>query len=140
MNVARLLFPLASGAAAGLRSMTGPATALRGTKWQRALPLLAVSELVVDKLPNTPSRTIRPALAVRLVAGAISGAVTSKRRGDNRWLGAVMGSLGAICAAYLGAAYRKAATEKKVPVFLAALVEDAVAVGLGVAVSRRYGT
>jgi uncharacterized membrane protein len=137
MNTAQLLLPLASGAVAGLRSMTGPATALRGTKWQRALPLLAMSEFVVDKLPNTPSRTIRPSLAVRLISGAISGAATSKRKGGNRWLGALIGSSGALGATYLGAAYRKAATQRNVPPVIAGLIEDAVAVGLGIAVSRR---
>ncbi len=136
MTTAQLLRPFGSGAVAGLRSMTGPATALRGSKWQRALPLLALAELVVDKLPNVPSRTIPPAMAARIVSGAVSGAVTSKRSGGNRWLGAILGSAGAIGATYLGAAYRKAASERNVPPVFAALIEDALAVGLGMIAAR----
>ncbi len=137
MKTAELVRPFGSGVVAGLRSMTGPATALRGSKWQRTLPLLALSELIVDKLPNVPSRTIPPALLVRIAAGAISGAVTAKRSGGQRWIGAVLGSAGAITAAYVGAAYRKAASERHIPNVLAALVEDAVAVGLGLAMARK---
>jgi uncharacterized membrane protein len=139
MKTQQLLLPLGSGAVAGLRSMTGPATALRGTKWQRALPLLAITEFVVDKLPKTPARTVRPALAVRLITGAISGAVTSQRTGGKRWTGALLGSSAAVGTAYLGVAYRKAAAQKNVPPVIAGLLEDALAVGIGIAVSRGSG-
>jgi uncharacterized membrane protein len=138
MTTAQLIRPFGSGAVAGLRSMTGPATALRGSKWQRALPLIALSEFIVDKLPNVPSRTILPSLCVRLASGAISGAVTSKRSGGSRWLGAVLGGAGALGATYLGAAYRKAAAERNVPPVVAALIEDAVAVALGIAAARSF--
>ena len=35
---------------------------------------LALMELVIDKLPTTPSRTVPPAFAARLVSGTLSGA------------------------------------------------------------------
>ena len=117
--------------------MTGPAAALRGTKWDRALPLLALGELLVDKLPKTPSRTKLPLLAARAASGAISGAVTAKRYGTNRWLGTVLGSAGAVGAAYLGAAYREGAARRRIPPLLAALVEDVAAIALGLALTRR---
>jgi uncharacterized membrane protein len=101
---------------------------------------VAVSQFVIDKFPKTPSRTIRPSLAMRFISGAISGAATSKRTGGDRWVGALIGSSGAIGATYLGAAYRKAATQRNVPPVIAGLIEDAVAVGIGIAVSRRYGS
>ena len=136
MTTAQLIRPFASGVVAGLRSMTGPATALRGSSWQRVLPVLAISEFIVDKLPGVPARTIPPALAVRIVTGAVCGAVTSKRCGGSRSLGAILGGAGAVGAAYAGAAYRKAAAERNVPPILAGLIEDALAVTLGIAAAR----
>jgi uncharacterized membrane protein len=37
--------------------------------------VLAVAELVTDKLPSTPARTAPPSFAARITMGAISGAV-----------------------------------------------------------------
>ncbi len=60
----RYLRALGIGAVSGLRSMTGPAlTRIRaGGAPALVLPLLALGELVVDKLPGVPPRTAPPAL------------------------------------------------------------------------------
>jgi uncharacterized membrane protein len=129
---------LASGAVCGLRTMTGPATAIRSgwPAWSRVLPLLAVGEFVVDVLPNTPARTALAPLAARGLSGAFVGSLVAERAGEDRRLGALLGAAGAVAAAYAGLAYRSAASRAHVPPVLAALLEDAVAVGGGLAVSQ----
>jgi uncharacterized membrane protein len=88
-----LLLALLIGVVAGLRSLTAPAVVawaaflgwihLQGT-WAAwvgnvitvvVLTILAVAELVSDKLPKTPARTAPPAFGARIVMGAFAGAV-----------------------------------------------------------------
>ncbi|PJE20536.1 MAG: DUF4126 domain-containing protein, partial [Mycobacterium sp.] len=85
-----LLLALLIGVVAGLRSLTAPAAVswavflswlnLHGTwaSWVGnlvtvvILSLLAVAELVNDKLPKTPPRTAPPVFAVRLIMGGFA--------------------------------------------------------------------
>src|SRR6185369_2843740 len=86
-----LLFAFLIGLFAGLRSLTAPAITawaayLGWLKLERPLSLigslpsviiftvLAVAELVADKLPNTPSRTAPVGLIARIVTGGLTGA------------------------------------------------------------------
>ncbi|MGH3594500.1 MAG: DUF4126 family protein, partial [Mycobacterium sp.] len=113
-----LLLALLIGVVAGLRSLTAPAVVswaaalhwinLNGT-WAAwvghpvtvaILTVLAVAELVGDKLPKTPNRTAPPAFVGRIVLGAFAGAVIGTAWGHN-WtalgagaIGAVLGTLG----------------------------------------------
>ena len=136
MQAALVLRSLAIGAATGLRTMAGPAAAARGTRWARVLPLLALGELIVDKLPATPARTIPAGLAARAIGGALAGGAVAKAGGGSRALGVAVGVAGAIGAAYAGAAYRRAAT-RYVPALIAALIEDGLAIALARAVAKR---
>jgi uncharacterized membrane protein len=88
-----LLMALLIGVIAGLRSLTAPAAIAWGAflgwinmnltwaSWVGSiitvviLSLLAVGELVNDKLPKTPPRTAPPVFAVRIILGAFAGAV-----------------------------------------------------------------
>jgi uncharacterized membrane protein len=47
-----------------------------------------------------------------------------------------VGIAGAVAASYLGVAYRHAAARRKIPDVAAALLEDALAIGLGLASVR----
>jgi uncharacterized membrane protein len=138
VKTAAILHIVAGGAVSGLRSMTGPATALRAgwPAWARVLPVLAIGEYVADKLPFTPSRTTVGPLLFRALSGGFVGSVLAERAGEDRRLGAALGAAAAVAAAYLGVAYRSAASQAKVPPVIAALIEDAVAVGLGLAVTK----
>src|SRR5215217_1365863 len=86
-----LLFAFLIGLFAGLRSLTPPAAVawavyLGWLKLARPLSLigslpaviilslLAVTEFIIDKLPNTPNRTAPPALIARIVTGGFTGA------------------------------------------------------------------
>ena len=89
--------------------------------------VLAVGELVNDKLPKTPSRKIPPQFIARLVSGSLSGAAIGAPSGA--WIpGSLAGALGAVAGTLGGAEIRARmarAFGKDLP---AALIEDAVAV------------
>ncbi len=150
--VPALLLALLIGVIAGLRSLTAPAVvawaALLGAinldgKWASwvgsvitvvILTLLAVAELVSDKLPKTPPRTAPPAFGARIIMGGFSGAVIGTPFG-HPWtalgagvIGAVLGTLGGFQARTRLVA---AAGGKDLPI---ALLEDAVALLGGIAI------
>ena len=133
-----MLRSLALGSASGLRTMTGPAAVFRRGRWKRLLPLLALGEYVVDKLPQTPARTDVAPLAARAVAGGICGTIVALDAGANPVLYAASGSLAAIATAYAGVAWRERAANVLPPV-AAALLEDAVAIALAQFATRESG-
>jgi uncharacterized membrane protein len=149
-----LLLALLIGVVAGLRSLTAPAVValaacpsvlgwidLHGT-WASFMgsiitvvifSVLAVGELVNDKLPKTPARTAPPIFAARIITGGLAGAVlgawphwTFSALGAGV-IGAVLGTLGG----YQARKRLAAVAGKDLPI---ALLEDAVAVLGGFAV------
>ncbi|MGB8391104.1 DUF4126 family protein [Mycobacterium sp.] len=149
-----LLMALLIGVVAGLRSLTAPAVVawaaflgwitLHSTwaSWVAniitvvILTVLAVAELVIDKLPKTPPRTAAPSFAARIVMGAFAGAVigaawhyTFSSLGAGV-IGAVLGTLGGY---HARRRLMTAIGEKDLPI---ALLEDAVAIlgGFGILV------
>lgn len=122
---------LGIGAIDGLRSMTAPAaTLLAGDKPLAGLALVAAGgELIVDKLPIAPARTIPPALLVRMLLGGLSGGAIAQRRDASRLAGFALGAVGAAAATYAGYEIRRVLTKNlKVPDVVVALAEDALAV------------
>lgn len=137
------------GIAAGLRSMTAPAVvsaaarrgdlSLDGTPLAMfghpAAPLLlgamAVGEVVADKLPGMPPRTLPAPLLVRLIAGGLAGAAIGAARGQLR-SGLAAGVAGAAIGARVGIRLREQVAAGVGPM-PAALAEDALAVGLAIA-------
>ncbi len=119
------------GAVSGLRSMSGPAIVSEVAKQKgvraAAIPLkvLAAGEMIADKFPFMPDRTDPPSLAFRAAAGAFSAYTIGKK---GRWLAALVGATAAVAASYAGLEYRRRST---LPPLLAAVLEDAVAVGIG---------
>lgn len=140
-----LLLALLIGVVAGLRSLTAPAVVawgaylgwidLHGT-WASfvgnlitviILTVLAVGELVTDKLPKTPARTAPPSFAARIIMGGFAGAAlgawphwTFSALGAGV-IGAVLGTLGA----YQARKRLAAVAGRDLPI---ALLEDAVAI------------
>lgn len=113
-----LLMAFLIGVVAGLRSLTAPAAVawagflgwinldLTWASWVAnvitvvILSILAVGELVADKLPATPARTAPPSFAARIVLGGFAGAVIGAAW-HFTWtalgagvIGAVLGTLG----------------------------------------------
>src|SRR5580658_7058179 len=101
----------------GLRSLTAPAIVcwaahlgwlrFAGTKFAFidhrstlvAFTLLAIIELVVDKLPNTPPRTAPVGLISRIVLGGASGLALATGAGISVPLAGVIASIGAVAGA-----------------------------------------
>jgi uncharacterized membrane protein len=91
------------------------------------LSLLALFEIVNDKLPKTPSRKIPPQFITRVVTGAFSGAAIGA---GNQVLvaGLVCGALGAVAGTLGGAEFRTRLAKAFGNDLPAALIEDAIAV------------
>ncbi len=146
-----LLLALGIGFIAGLRSLTAPAVVAWAAflKWINLnghwaawvgylitviiFSVLALGELVVDKLPKTPARTAPPSFGARIVLGAFAGAVLGSAWGYT-WtalgagaVGAVLGTLGG----YQARSRLVASHGHDLPI---ALLEDAVAVIGGFAI------
>lgn len=140
------------GVVAGLRSMTAPAAVswaarlgwlhLENTRLAflgfAATPyiisVLAILELVADKLPNTPSRKAAVGFGARIVSGAICGAALGG------WVGGMLaGILGAIVGTLGGYEFRarlvRAIGGKDLPI---ALLEDAIAIGGAFLIVSRF--
>jgi uncharacterized membrane protein len=127
VRIKTAMHALGLGAATGLRTMAAPAVVFRGAPWHGLLVLGAVGELVVDKLPATPSRTRPIGLIGRSIAAAAAAGAYAARNGGHAATGGILGAAGALASAYLGAAYRSAVATAGIPDFPAALFEDTVA-------------
>ncbi len=135
------------GVIAGLRSLTAPAVVSWAARlgWLHLentwlaflgyaatpyiLSVLAIGELIADKLPKTPSRKAPPGFITRLVTGALCGAALGAS-GESLIGGALAGVIGGVAGTLGGYEFRvrlvKAVGGKD---FLIALLEDAIAIG-----------
>lgn len=147
-----LLLALLIGVVAGLRAFTAPAVVawaamlqwinLDGTwaSWMghwatvAILTVLALVELISDKMPTLPSRKSAPQFLVRIATGAFAGAVLGTAWGY-RWGSLGAGMIGAVLGTVGGYSVRtslvRATDGRDRPV---ALGEDVFAVLAGVAV------
>jgi uncharacterized membrane protein len=140
------LFAFLIGVVAGSRTFTAPAAVSWAARLQwihlsgtplgflgtlaapLVLTLLATGELIVDKLPNTPSRKAPRGFVARILSGAFCGAALSLTSGSvfggliAGGIGAVVGTLGF---SQLRASLAKALGGRDLP---AALIEDACAI------------
>jgi uncharacterized membrane protein len=150
-----LILALLLGIVSGLRAMMGPAAvswaaklgllavagtpmAFMGFKYTAIiLTVLAIGELINDKLPKTPSRKTPPQFIARVVSGSLVGATVGAGSGS-LILGLLAGAVGAVAGTLGGAAVRgrlAKAFGKDLP---AALLEDAVAIVLSIVVVTRF--
>jgi uncharacterized membrane protein len=101
--------------------------------------VLALGELVIDKLPSTPNRTRLVGLIGRALLGGLSGASVAASGAQSIALGAVLGVAGAITGAFAGYQVRmRLVRALKVPDFVIALTEDAVAIAGGLLIVSRF--
>lgn len=153
MNVNRAVLYLGCfsiGVVAGLRSMTAPALVswaahlgwldLSGSwmsflsSWTAIiiLSLLALAELVADKLPKMPSRTDPGPLIFRAITGGFSAIAICISAHQPLLLGTILGVLGSIAGAFAGYEIRhRLVTTFGLPDFGVAAAEDIVAIGGG---------
>jgi uncharacterized membrane protein len=152
--MALYLCALLIGVIAGLRAMTAPAVTawaahlrglsvapfgfMQGIIAPAVFSVLALLEIVNDKRPTTPSRKIPMQFGARIVSGAFSGAVIGAVAGTGTKgvaIGGVAGAVGAVIGTYGGAAMRGALAKKFGKDLPAALIEDAIAVFGGLAIT-----
>ena len=150
-----LLYALLLGVVSGLRTMLAPAAAswaarlgllsVAGTPLAFMgfhytpiiLTVLAIGELITDKLPTTPSRKIPVQFGARIVSGALVGATVGAAY-QMLTFGLLAGVIGAIAGTLGGAALRgKLATVlgKDLP---AALIEDVTAILIALFTVSRF--
>ena len=135
---------LGMGAVAGLRTMAAPAALSRAvsegriegleetpfsflgsSRVSRVLRMLEIGELVVDKLPATPSRSSPPLLLGRMASGALVGAALFASEDRGRAVGGALGAAAALASAYVGESLRvQTAQRLGVPDPFVALLED----------------
>lgn len=148
---ANVVFALAIGIGivAGLRSLLAPAVVAWGARlaWLHLqgtslgfmeskvalviFSLLAIGELIGDKLPRTPKRTAVAPLLARIVTGGLSGACLCVSANQSLGIGVLLGALGAVIGAFGGYEIRKRlVTQLNVPDVIVALVEDLIAISL----------
>jgi uncharacterized membrane protein len=135
------------GIACGLRAVVGLAAVswaassqqlpLQGT-WlsflgNRVTPyitsLLAIGEMINDKLPKTPSRLVPPQFGARVVMGALTGTATGLSHGQ-LVVGILSGVVGSVVGTLAGSRARSFAAKLFGRDLPAALLEDVVAVAL----------
>ena len=113
-----------------LRFMQKPLTA-------KTLKVMAVGEMVADKLPTTPDRIIPPVLLGRLLSGALVGAAWYKSRHGSALGGGVLGGLAAVAATFVSYALRTGISKQTAtPVALVGVGEDVLVVAGGAALLR----
>jgi len=152
-----LALAFAIGIIAGLRTFTAPAVVSwaahlswldLGSTWAAFLGyaatpyvvgLMAIGELINDKLPKTPSRKAPGPFAARIVVGAFSGAALCWAGKQSPLLGGLLGALGAVAGTLGGYEARTRLVKALgVPDLVIALLEDAVAIGGGLFLVSRF--
>lgn len=116
-------------AIAGSRATFAPALLFPENK---VLSMMAAGEAYVDKLPGIGNRIESAGLIGRSISGAFAGAVVSKRKRRNMWLGALVGAAAACAGAYVTYYARKKFGQiSGTPDPIAGLVEDVAMICLG---------
>jgi len=148
---------LGIGIVAGLRSLTAPAVVAWGahlgwlnlhdsplafvgsTTAVAILSVLAIGELIADKLPMTPKRTAPAPLIARIITGGLCGAslVAAVGKslvagmGKSLVAGILLGGIGGVVGAFLGYSVRRRLVNNfNIKDLVVAVGEDAIAIGL----------
>jgi len=156
MNDVILACAVGIGVVAGLRSLLAPAVVawaahlgwlhLQGTPLSFMgskvaliiFSLLAIGELIGDKLPKTPKRTAVTPLLARMITGGVCGACICVSANQSLGIGAVLGAIGAVMGAFAGYEIRKRLVmQLKAPDFFIALAEDLIAISLALLLVSR---
>jgi uncharacterized membrane protein len=111
-----------------LAGVSGPLVLVTHSKFATAASLLAVGELVADKLPFTPNRTAAGPLLGRALTGGFGGAVICSAKRRSVLAGTLIGAAAAVGAAYGAYELRRQAVRRlRLPDAVIALAEDTLA-------------
>lgn len=147
---------LALGAVTGMRSMLAPtmvsralaarddmvaadepARTLASHRAQQFLMPMAAAELLGDKMPFAPDRTIVPSMMFRAVSGGVTAAALASAKRESVWLPALIGATAALVASEIGLKLRKPYQSHALTNAALGLTEDAVAFAMGSAGIKR---
>lgn len=124
-----LLVLAGQNAASEAETLPGP---LRHPLAPAVLVASAAGEIVVDKLPFTPSRLQPGSLIVRSGLGGLAGALLLRSRSESSLAGAVIGAAWALAGSFAGYYVRaRIVRETHVPDPVVALAEDGAGIALG---------
>jgi len=98
--------------------------------------VLAIGELVADKLPMIPKRTAPVPLMARIITGGLCGVCLCASARQSLTIGAFLGGIGAVVGAFLGYGIRRR-LDLHINNLVVAVCEDAAAVGLALFVVSR---
>ncbi len=91
--------------------------------------LLALLELINDKLPKTPARTAPVGLSVRVVFGCLGGVALATSAGGGLLVAAIVSITGALVGTFAGYRIRRdLVLQAHLPDFAVAIAEDLIAV------------
>jgi uncharacterized membrane protein len=144
-----VLLAFGIGIVAGLRSLLAPAViawvahfdllnlhasplAFMGSRAAVVIfSILAVGELIADKLPKTQKRTAFAPLLARILLGGLSGASLYIAAGKSLLAGALLGGIGGVIGAFVGYEIRRRVVNNlHVKDIFVAVCEDVVALAL----------
>jgi uncharacterized membrane protein len=111
-----------------IRLGDSPFATIISAKASKRITDLAISELIADKLPFTPSRLKAGPLASRVVSGALCGATIYGVVEQPLIEGAVLGGVGAVAGAFAGY-YGRNRFSRGGPNLRVAVLEDILAIG-----------
>ena len=141
------VFAFGIGIVAGLRSLTAPAVVawaahldwlnlhgsalafMGSTTAVAILSVLAIGELIADKLPMIPKRTAPAPLTARGVTGGLCGACLCAAAGKSLLAGTLLGGIGGVIGAFLGYGIRRR-LDLNIQDVVVAVCEDAIAIVL----------
>ena len=102
-----------------------------------ALKILAIGEIIGDKLLSAPNRIKPAALAFRMLSGAVAGASVYKATGGKVAMGALIGGTAAFASTFGSYFLRKDAVKTSHVIDpIVGAIEDALVIGSGVELSN----
>jgi uncharacterized membrane protein len=145
------------GVMAGIRSNSSPATAshllsnqyspelansplkfMQSPVFSNVLKVLAIGELIGDKLPSTGDRIAPVSIVFRCSAGALAGASIYKANGNNAVKGALIGAAAAFGSTFASFYMRKAVVDTTgIYDPIVGIIEDAIVAGCAVHLTKR---
>ena len=114
-----------------------PARTLASHRAQQVLLPMAAAELLGDKMPFAPDRTIVPSMMFRALSGGVTAAALASMRREPLLLPALIGATAALVSSKIGLGLRKPYQPQPLLNAALGLAEDGLALTIGNAGLRR---
>ena len=114
-----------------------PARTLASHRAQQVLLPMAAAELLGDKMPFAPDRTIVPSMLFRALSGGVTAAALASMRREPMLLPALLGATAALVSSKIGLGLRKPYQPQPLLNAALGLAEDGLALTIGNAGLRR---